>query len=95
MIASGDGNCITPPGRLFCASSYISWVGRADGNATSGTTPPDNGFWRHDESADIATRELGEDTSGRKGAAGVDLEQKMRGWWQNTCAHAYMHTRKP
>jgi hypothetical protein len=34
------------------------------------TTPPGEGFGRHDGSADIVTRELG-DKSGRKGAAGL------------------------
>ncbi len=67
-FASGDGNCITPPGGLFYGGGGdVSWVRCADGNATS-TTPPGEGFGRHDGSADIVTRELG-DKSGRKGAA--------------------------
>ncbi len=63
-----------PPPVDFFAAAATFWVGCADGNATSGTTPPGDEFWRHDKSADIATRELGEDTSGRKGAAVVDLK---------------------
>ncbi len=40
------------------------------GGGKSVTTPPGEGFGRHDGSADIVTRELG-DKSGRKGAAGL------------------------
>ncbi len=59
-----------PPGGLFCGGgSNVSWVHCADGNATS-TTPPGEGFGRHDGLADIVMRELG-DKSGRKGAAGL------------------------
>ena len=63
-FASGDGSS---SGSLFC-SSYVSWMGSADGNAMSGTTPPGNGFWRHDESVDWRRH------TARKGATCANLE---------------------
>ena len=61
LFCGGGGNDVswvrlTPPSGLFSGGGgNVSWVRRADGNAMS-TTPPGEGFGRHDGSADILTR---------------------------------------